>query len=212
MFSKLQYISKGINAAQHIKNIEEALQGGCRWIQLRMKNTEQSELIATASLVKEKCKEYYAILIINDYTDVAAKVKADGVHLGLQDMNVKKARLILGDKIIGGTANTLEDVLSRVQEGCDYIGLGPYKFTLTKEKLSPVLGIEGYKYIMAALQKQNIDREIYAIGGITLSDVEQIMSTGVYGIAVSGLISDGLDKPNLIEQLNSVLYESHHCR
>ena len=211
MFSKLQYISKGINAAEHIKNIEEALHGGCRWIQLRMKNIERSELLAIAPIIKERCKEYKAILIINDYPDIAAKVKADGVHLGLLDMPVKEARGILGDKIIGGTANTLEDVLTRVQEGCDYIGLGPYRFTPTKEKLSPVLGVEGYNNIITELQKRNINPKLYAIGGVTLSDVEQIMRAGVYGIAVSDLISAAPDKPNLIEQLNLILYEPHHC-
>jgi thiamine-phosphate pyrophosphorylase len=150
---------------------------------------------------------HHAIFIMNDDAIIAKAIDADGVHLGLQDMTVKEARQILGEhKIIGGTANSLGDVLQRVGEGCDYVGLGPLRFTPTKEKLSPVLGLEGYKNIITALQQNNTNIPVFAIGGVVPEDVEGLMETGVYGVAVSGIVTVHPDRKLLIEQFNSLLY------
>lgn len=208
MYSKLQYISQGTNAAEQIRNIREALEAGCNWIQLRFKNASTEEIKVLAKQVKEMCLSYTATFIINDHPLIAKEIKADGVHLGLQDMPVAEAKKIIGDKIIGGTANTLSDVLKRVDEGCSYIGLGPFRFTTTKEKLSPVLGLEGYKKIMDELEQRQIKLPVYAIGGIGLEDIQAIMQTGVYGVAVSGIITNHPDKKLLIQQLNKFLYET----
>ncbi|HVA99299.1 MAG TPA: thiamine phosphate synthase [Bacteroidia bacterium] len=206
MYSKIQYISQGTTVSEQLTNIEKVLDAGCDWIQLRFKNATENELINSAESVKKLCEKYKATFIVNDHVELAKKINADGVHLGLQDTSIKNARAILGSKkIIGGTANTLNDVLKRVEEKCDYIGLGPFAFTITKEKLSPVLGIEGYQKIMNELQKINISIPIYAIGGIELEDVESIVNTGVYGIAVSGLITHHNNKRILFEQLNQQL-------
>jgi len=148
MFSKLQYISQGATARDQLNNIQESLDAGCDWIQLRFKNATTEEIKALAQQVKAVCPSYGATFIINDHPQIAKDIDADSVHLGLQDMPVTEARKIVGDKIIGGTANTLDDILKRVDEGCNYIGLGPLRFTTTKEKLSPILGLEGYKKIM----------------------------------------------------------------
>jgi thiamine-phosphate pyrophosphorylase len=108
-------------------------------------------------------QEYLATFIINDNVHLAKQLDADGVHLGLSD---EEARLILGKtKIIGGTANTLK-MLQRTAENCDYIGLGPYQFT-TKQHLSPILGLEGYRSIIEQMKAKH-PNPIYAIGGITL--------------------------------------------
>jgi thiamine-phosphate pyrophosphorylase len=124
-------------------------------------------------------------------------------------MTIIKARQIVGNnKIIGGTANTLEDVLQRVDEGCSYVGLGPLRFTTTKEKLSPVLGFKGYEEIIKAIVQRHITIPIYAIGGIVLEDIQAFMKTGVYGVAVSGIITNYPEKKLLIQQFNTFLYES----
>ena len=209
MYSKLQYISQGETAAAQLNNIQQALDAGCLWIQLRFKNASDEALANIASQVKELCASHGATFIINDHPQIAKAVDADGVHLGLSDMPVHKAGEILGpDKIIGGTANTLEDILQRVDEGCSYVGLGPFRFTQTKEKLSPILGIDGYEKIMNELVRRKISIPIYAIGGIMLEDTQSIMQTGVYGIAVSGVITTHSDKKLLVEQFNSLLYEA----
>jgi thiamine-phosphate pyrophosphorylase len=206
MFSKLQYISQGNCFEEQSYNIRQALDHGCDWIQLRFKNARKDELLELADTVKLLCDTYSATFIINDHVDIAYEINADGIHLGLTDMKIETAREILGnDKIIGGTANTLEDVLQRVEEKCDYIGLGPYRFTTTKENLSPVLGLEGYQKVTSKLISKRIKTPIYAIGGIQLEDVRPIVKTGIYGVALSGLLTQN---PQLVPQLNSKLYDN----
>ena len=126
------------------------------------------------------------------------------MHLGLNDSAVGEARQILGEnKIIGGTANTLSDVIQRINESCDYIGLGPLRFTTTKEKLSPVLGFEGYRKIIDGLSEQSIDiPKIFAIGSVTLEDILPLQEIGIYGVSVSGLITK---QPTIIKELKKVM-------
>jgi thiamine-phosphate pyrophosphorylase len=189
MLKKIQYISQGDSPEQQLANISKALDAGCKWIQLRYKNKSIEEVRTLAKMVQKICRAYDATFIINDHVQVASEINADGVHLGLDDISVMEAKAVLKNKIIGGTANTLEDVLQRVNEKCDYIGLGPFRFTATKEKLSPILGIEGYQEILKELKNRNIDIPIYAIGGIEIEDIEKVEQAGVYGVAVSGLIT-----------------------
>lgn len=206
MFSKLQYISQGESIYKQIRNIQHALDQGCDWIQLRFKTDNEKQLLDVAEAVKLLCDTYSATFIINDNPYLCQQVDADGVHLGLTDMNVSEARNILGEfKIIGGTANTYEDILLRFEENCDYIGLGPYKFTTTKQNLSPLLGLEGYQNILQKLKEENIHIPIYAIGGIQIEDVENLMKTGIHGIAVSGMITNQIQKKHY-SQLNTALY------
>ncbi len=207
MLNKLQYISQGNSIKEQLYNIHQALDNGCDWIQLRYKNATSEDLFDIADSVKLLCDAYTATFIVNDNVHLAKQIDADGVHLGLHDMRVTDARLILGvSKIIGGTANTFEEVLQRVNEKCDYIGLGPLRFTSTKENLSPVLGLEGYQNILQKTKQQNITTPIYAIGGIQLNDVKKLMVCGVHGIAVSGLITSHEEQNKLITQLNKKLH------
>jgi|TARA_R110000782_G_scaffold270482_1_gene371687 thiamine-phosphate pyrophosphorylase len=206
MFSKLQYISQGATAEEQIENIQQVLDAGCKWIQLRFKNVGEKELFKVAQQVKNNCSKHQATFIINDSVKVAKNVDADGVHLGLKDMSVAEAKTILGeDKIIGGTANSIEDVLKRVDEKCSYIGLGPFHFTTTKEILSPILGLKGYETIMHELTKREIYIPIYAIGGIQMDDVKGVMNTGVDGVAVSGSITHYPQKKEWIQNFNLLL-------
>lgn len=214
MFSKLQYISQGLTANEQIENIQSALDAGCQWVQLRFKNANEKEFIKVAEQVKTICSSYNATFIINDRVEDAKTIDADGVHLGLQDMSVTQAQNILGkNKIIGGTANTLSDVMMRLNEKCDYIGLGPFRFTTTKVKLSRVLGLDGYEIIANELKKRKICTPVYAIGGIITNDVLALINTGIYGVAVSGAITNNSNKKEIIQLFNSILYEKiNHSR
>ncbi|WP_300566963.1 thiamine phosphate synthase [Flavobacterium sp.] len=206
MFNKLHYISQGLTIKEQLQNIHQALDNGCDWVQLRFKNTSALELFTLAEAVKFLCEEYLATFIINDNVHLAQQLVSDGVHLGLNDMSIAEARQLLGNKIIGGTANTFEDVLQRTNENCDYIGLGPFQFTATKSNLSPILGIEGYTSILKKMEEHHITIPVYAIGGITVNDVEDLMKTGIHGIAVSGLITNHQQQKQLITQLHEKLY------
>jgi len=186
----LQYISQGKTIQEHLDNIETVCKAGGKWIQLRLKNVSLIEYLIAAKKCRTICDTYGAIFIINDNVGIAGEAQADGIHVGLTDANPKEARKQLGDNaIIGGTANTLEDCIKHIKDGVDYIGLGPLRFTTTKDKLSPVLGIEGYTHILKSLSEKGYQTPVIAIGGIELSDIAALSKTGVSGIAVSGLLT-----------------------
>jgi len=207
MYSKLQYISQGETIEKQLYNIHQALDSGCNWVQMRFKNQTQKDAFTLAEAVKPLCEKYTANFIVNDDLHLTKEIDADGVHLGLTDTKIDKARAFLGtSKVIGGTANTFEDIENHVKNGCNYIGLGPFRFTSTKEKLSPILGLCGYHEILQKLKKNKIEIPVYAIGGITLRDVSPLMETGIHGIAVSGIITENDEKEKLIQQLNEKLY------
>ncbi len=201
---KLQYISQGNTQQEQELCIRKALDNGIKWVQVRWKNAPENELIQLCEISKQLCSKYQAVCIINDHVHIAKEIDADGVHLGLNDSTIEEARLILGEnKIIGGTANTLSDVIQRIKESCDYIGLGPLRFTTTKEKLSPVLGFEGYQNIIDGLREKSIDiPKIFAIGRVTLEDILPLQEIGIYGVAVSGLITK---QPTIINELKKVM-------
>ena len=158
-------------------------------MQLRMKDATDDEVRPIAIEAQRLCRENGATFIIDDRVALVKELHADGVHLGKEDMPIAEARQILGDDyIIGGTANTLDDVRRHYASGANYIGCGPFRFTTTKKRLSPILGLDGYKSIVEGMKREEIDLPIVAIGGITADDVPSILATGVTGIALSGAI------------------------
>lgn len=183
--SKLHIITNDLDV------IEQCCEAGAEWIQLRMKNMSEEEMREKALLAWEICNDWGAKLIINDHVQLALAVKANGVHLGTQDMAPQKARELLGpNAIIGGTANTLDDIV-RLSKEVDYIGLGPIKHTTTKKNLSPIIGLEGLQQLLEQLRHTDpdIQNRVIVIGGITTNDVLGLMQAGAHGVAVSGAIT-----------------------
>lgn len=201
MIARFHYITQDLPDFSHPQLAEFACKGGADWVQLRVKNKSYNAWLKIAQETKLVCLKYGARLIINDNVLIAKEIGADGVHLGKEDMNPKEARKILGNTfIIGGSTNTMDDVKRMVDDGCDYIGIGPYRFTSTKEKLNPVLGLEGIKEIINSLPKGEGwggALPVIAIGGIKLEDVEPLMQTGIYGVAVSSAINLEKDKEGM---------------
>ncbi len=199
----IQFITHSNNRYGYVDGARLALEGGCRWVQLRMKEATEAEFMAAAAEIGRLCKEHGATFVLDDHVEWVEKTGADGVHLGKNDMPIDEARKILGnDKIIGGTANTFEDVERLYRQGADYIGCGPFRFTTTKKNLSPVLGLEGYQHIVDQMKSHGINLPIVAIGGILESDIKSILATGVSGIAVSGGI---LNAENPTEEMQRFL-------
>ncbi len=185
----LQFITHQTERYSYFDSARMALEGGCKWIQLRMKEAPLEEVEEVALRLKPLCKEYEAIFLLDDHVRLAKKLEVDGVHLGKKDMPINEARRILGEGfIIGGTANTFEDVLQHYRAGADYLGIGPFRFTTTKKNLSPVLGLDGYRSILAEMDKADIHLPVVAIGGITYDDIPDVLATGVNGVALSGTI------------------------
>lgn len=199
----VQFITHYTERHSYLDSARMALEGGCRWIQLRMKESPTAEVEAVAREAQRLCKEHEAIFIIDDYVDLAKKLEADGVHLGKNDMPVAEARRTLGEGfLIGGTANTFEDIQAHCRNGADYIGCGPFRHTTTKKNLSPILGLEGYAGIIRRMEEEGISLPVVAIGGITAEDIPAIMRTGVDGIALSGTV---LRAENPAEEMRRII-------
>lgn len=206
----IQFITHYTEKYSYLDSVKLALEGGCKWIQLRMKDAAVDEIRPVAVKVQEMCRDYGATFIIDDHVDLVKELGADGVHLGKNDMPIDKARLILGkDFIIGGTANTFDDVRKHYANGANYIGCGPFRFTTTKKGLAPVLGLEGYSNIIRKMRQVGINLPVVAIGGITLEDIPQIMLTGVSGIALSGTV---LRSENPVEEVRRVIEAEGNCK
>ena len=185
----IQFITHQNDCIGYAEGAKMALEGGCKWIQLRMKDATDDEVRSVAAEIQPLCKQNEAIFLLDDRVELARELHADGVHLGKNDMPVDEARRVLGEEfIIGGTANTFEDIERLASQGADYIGCGPFRFTTTKKNLAPVLAIEGYRDIIENMRRAGIDIPVVAIGGITASDIDDILATGVKGIAVSGSV------------------------
>ena len=199
----VQFITHFTEKYSYLDSVRIALDGGCRWIQLRMKDADETHLYPIALQIQQMCQKYGATFIIDDHVELVKKIKADGVHLGKLDMPITKAREILGNEfIIGGTANTFEDVKAHYEASADYIGCGPFRYTTTKNNLSPILGLEGYHQIISQMKEAHIDIPIVAIGGITEIDIPELMQIPINGIALSGSI---LRAENPIEEMKKII-------
>jgi len=200
MISKIQYISQ----PQHISNIVSACEASCTWIQLRHKSASKQEYLKIAIDAKNITERYKAKLIVNDSLDVALEVGAYGVHLGKNDEDLALARQRSTPAlIIGGSTNSLDDILLAVDKGADYLGLGPFRHTTSKTDLNPILGLENMAKIMNEVQKRHIKTPIVAIGGIGIEDIPAILELGFHGIAVSGAITHATDKKNTVAKIKS---------
>jgi thiamine-phosphate pyrophosphorylase len=201
---RLQFITHYTQEYSYVDSARIALEGGCRWIQLRMKDTGEELMTETALKVQEMCKEYGATFIIDDNVMLAKRIGADGVHLGKSDMPIKEARKIVGEEfIVGGTINSFEDILFNKQTALpNYFGCGPFRFTSTKKNLAPILGYDGYKNIINRMIENNIETPLVAIGGIEKNDIPKLLDIGVSGIALSSSI---LKAKNPIKEMQEIL-------
>ncbi|RMA64346.1 thiamine phosphate synthase [Ulvibacter antarcticus] len=199
MIPKLHYISQGSSSEEQLENIQKACTSGAELVQLRLKNVSEKNFLKVAEAAREITSHFQTRLIINDYYKIAKEVKADGVHLGKTDSCPTIARKHLYSwQIIGGTANTLQDCETLLDKQINYISLGPFRETTTKDKLPPVLGLNGYTAITDVLKTGT---PILGVGGITTEDVTAILKTGISGIAVSGDITRDFSKIRTFNQL-----------
>lgn len=160
-------------------SVEQALSGGATMIQLRDKEVDFDTLCKEADSLLKICQKYNAPLIINDNADVVIKTGADGVHLGQNDMELVKAREILGkDKIIGSSARTIELAQKAEQSGADYIGCGAVFGTLTKAD-AKYIGTQRLKEICTSLSIP-----VVAIGGVNAGNISQLEGCKISGVAV----------------------------
>ena len=188
--SKLQFITKNATSA------ELACKGGADWIQLRLKNVSYEDYRTAALEVQAVCRKYGTTFIVNDNVKLALEINADGVHVGKTDPLPQECiDAMLGrGGIIGCTVNAIEDFVHLSGKPVSYLGCGPFRFTNTKQNLSPVLGIDGYKKLFAQAKDMGlVIPPVIGIGGVLESDVNELLSTGLYGVAVSGAVENAAD-------------------
>lgn len=190
----LQFITNTESPVPVVEQVREVINGGCRWIQVRMKDAFDQEISDVIEEIKPLCIEKEVFLILNDRVELAKKLDVGGVHIGKTDMLPSQARLLLGPAaVIGVTANTFEDVLAVRSLDIDYIGIGPFRFTETKKNLAPVLATEGIQSICGRMEAEEINIPRVAVGGIRKEDVRPLMEAGVNGVAVSGALAFARD-------------------
>lgn len=203
-----QFITNAPDVAGTVTQAEKAMQGGCRWIQVRMKDSHSADVIEAVERIASLRKKYGgATLIVDDHYRLLARDEVDGVHLGQLDMSPHEARK-WGDpsKIIGLTVNAPEQLLGAEYGDVDYYGIGPFRFTTTKKRLAPVLGTDGYSRINSAMRLVGDARPYVAIGGIALDDVPSLLNAGVRGFAVSGSIASAPDPVEESERFKNIIY------
>lgn len=161
------------------EQVEETLKGGATFIQLREKNLEEEKFLLEAKEIQALCKKYKVPFVINDNVLLAKEIDADGVHVGQSDMEAGSVRALLGpNKVIGVSAQTVEQALLAQSKGADYLGVGAVFPTGSKADAQDV-SLATLKEICEA-----VDIPVIAIGGITKDNVEQLKDSGIVGIAV----------------------------
>lgn len=172
-----------LNGASLYDQVEQALKGGVTFVQLREKELDEERFLEEAKEIKELCGKYHVPFVINDNVAIAQEVDADGVHVGQSDMEAGDVRARLGeDKIIGVSAQTVEQALLAERHGADYLGVGAVFATGSKADASEV----DHETVKAICQAVKIP--VIAIGGITRENVGELAGTGICGVAVISAI------------------------
>jgi thiamine-phosphate pyrophosphorylase len=175
----------GVPAAEQAERLCAA---GVRWVQLRMKRAEPGEWRRQARAAVAACHRHGALLCVNDSVDVALEAGADGVHLGREDGDWAAARARLGPRaLLGGTVNHADDAARAAAADLDYVGIGPWRFTPTKQNLSPVLGPDGIRALLPRLG----GKPAWVIGGVQAADLPAIRALGAAGAAVAAGLQAG---------------------
>ncbi|MGB4399718.1 MAG: thiamine phosphate synthase [Daejeonella sp.] len=206
--SKFHYLTQDLPHRSHVEQTEIACKAGANWIQYRCLSKSDDDLISELHQVASICDDWGATLILTDHYHLLDKVDAQGVHLENMNADFKEIRkLISDDKTLGASANSIEDIKRVYATGVvDYIGCGPFAHTDTKPNDYSLLGIEGYKTITQKMLQEQIDIPVLAVGGVALSDVEALLSTGIYGIAVSAAVNLAEDPGVAVKELYKAIY------
>lgn len=191
---KLHFITHDIPQHSHIEQAQIACGAGAKWIQYRCLTKSDEELLEDIHAIAAICDDWGATLIVTDHVHLNGKADIQGFHIEDMQANFTQLREQLGEAItIGGSANTVENLIRIAGEGADYAGFGPFYTTTTKPNDCPLIGVEGYTKAMQILNEQGIDLPVLAVGGITLADLDPLMATGIFGIAASAAINQAED-------------------
>jgi thiamine-phosphate pyrophosphorylase len=202
--SRFHYLTQDLPNRSHIEQAAIACSAGVNWLQYRCLTKTDEELIEEISHIADICDEWGATLILTNHYHLLDKVDAQGVHIEDFDADFAAIRAVIGDdKTLGASATNI-DAFLRVQATgvVDYCGYGPFAHTDTKPNNKPLMGFEGYR----ELQKHDPQLPAIAVGGIKLSDVDLLLETGVYGIAVSAAVNLSPEPGRVIKEIYRKIY------
>lgn len=187
---KLHFITHDIPQSSHIEQAQIACEAGAKWIQYRCLTKNDVALLADINVISEICDDWGATLIVTNHIHLKGKADIQGFHIEDMGADFIALRKQIGEEFtLGGSSNTIENLIRLANEGADYAGFGPFKVTNTKPNNSPLLGLKGYADAIKRLKTENIDLPILAVGGVTLSDIPALLATEIYGIAASSAIN-----------------------
>lgn len=187
---KLHFITHDIPQHSHIEQVEIACQAGAKWIQYRCLSKGDEALLADINAIATICDDWGATLIVTDHIHFKGKADIQGFHIENIKADFTALRQQLGDEFtLGGSANTIENLLRLAAEGADYAGFGPFAVTTTKPNDLPFLKLADYENAVTQFASAAIKMPILAVGGVQLDDVSALMETGIHGIAVAAAIN-----------------------
>ncbi|RFZ81472.1 thiamine phosphate synthase [Mucilaginibacter terrenus] len=202
--SKFHYLTQDLPNRSHVEQARIACEAGANWVQYRCMSKTNEELIPEINEIAAICDDWGATLILTNHYHLLDKVDAQGVHIEDFDADFASIRQAIGDDKTLGASATNPTLLQRVQDSgvVDYCGYGPFAHTDTKPNNKPLLGYNGYR----ELEKLNIDVPVIAVGGVQLKDVERLLQTGIYGIAVSAAVNLSLDPAGAVKEFYKKIY------
>jgi thiamine-phosphate pyrophosphorylase len=202
--SRFHYLTQDMPGRSHIEQADMACRAGANWVQYRCLTKPDDKLIAEIHQIAAICDDWGATLILTNHYHLLDKVDAQGVHIEDLDADFAMIREVISDeKTLGASATNINQLLRLQNSGViDYAGYGPFAHTDTKPNDYPLLGYNGYR----ELQKQHITIPVIAIAGIQLVDVENLMATGIDGIAVSSAINLSVDPKAVTKAFYQKLY------
>jgi len=187
---KFHYITHDIPQLTHVEQAQLACEAGAKWIQYRCLSKADDELLKDINAIAEICDDWGTTLIVTNHIHLNGKADIQGFHIEDKDADFLELRKRVGEDVtLGGSANTVENLIRLAKEGADYAGFGPFAATDTKPNNYPIITLEAYQNAIHELKKSGLNIPILAVGGIKIYDVETLMQTGIYGIAVSGAIN-----------------------
>jgi thiamine-phosphate pyrophosphorylase len=189
--SKFHYLTQDLAYRSHAEQTQIACEAGANWIQYRCLSKTDEEMIPEIHQVAAICDDWGATLILTNHYHLLDLVDAQGVHLEDMQADFSAIREIITDeKTLGASANTFADIQRIAETGVvDYVGCGPFAFTETKPNDYPLLGTEGYREISQRIEEMKINLPVLAVGGITIKDLDRLLKTGIYGIALSSAVN-----------------------
>jgi len=203
--SRFHYLTQDLPNRSHVEQARIACEAGANWIQYRCLTKSDQELKDEINQVAAICDDWGATLILTNHYHLLDTVDAQGVHIEDFDADLAAIRGTIGDdKTLGASATNIQRLLAVQSTGvADYCGYGPFAHTETKPNNKPLLGFSGYR----ELQKHHeIEIPVIAVGGIQLNDVDALIETGVYGIAVSAAVNLAIDPAQALKAFYQKIY------